>query len=131
MAQAFTLAEKLFVLGERWAAQAAALTITDGKPSFLFQTHEKVIQMKDKHTKLYFAPITEYKDDAFELMTEWASSPWQTSLVHIPGLDPLQAEPEVFAQKCLVKFCPEAMSPAAMMVEEEEVGFMLVREQGH
>merc|ERR1719217_1670669 len=130
MAQAFTLAEKIFLLGGRKKAQEAVLTITDGKPSFLFQTHEKVMQLKDKHTKLYFAPITEYEDEAFELMTQWASEPWQTSVVHIPGLAPLQADPEVFSQKCLVKFCPEAMSPSAMMFEEVEVGYMLVRENG-
>merc|ERR1719231_590909 len=33
---------------------AAVMTITDGKPSFLFQTNEKGLQLKDKHTKLFF-----------------------------------------------------------------------------
>merc|ERR1719207_467982 len=76
MAQAFTLAEKLFLLGGRRTAQEAVLTITDGKPSFLFDTQEKVMQLKDKHTMLSFAPITEYEDDAFQLMTQWATQPW-------------------------------------------------------
>jgi hypothetical protein len=35
MAQAFTLAEKLFLLGGREKAQEAILTIAGGKPSFL------------------------------------------------------------------------------------------------
>ena len=31
----------------------------------------------------------------------------------------------------VVKFCPEAMSPSSMMVEETEVGYMLVAENNH
>merc|ERR1719421_2494774 len=61
MAQAFGSAEKLLLLGGRRLAQSAVMTITDGKPSFLFQTNEKVLQLKDKHTKLFFVPITEFK----------------------------------------------------------------------
>merc|ERR1719217_1992396 len=60
MAQAFTLAEKLFLLNGRKQSQSAVMTITDGKPSFLFQTFEKVKQLKDKHVKLFFAPITSF-----------------------------------------------------------------------
>merc|ERR1719261_1103298 len=64
MAQAFTAAEKMLLLGGRKKAQSAVLTLTDGKPSFLFQTHEKVMQLKDKHVKLFFAPIVEYRGHA-------------------------------------------------------------------
>merc|ERR1719310_2658300 len=131
MAQAFTVAERMFMLYGRKQAQSAVMTITDGKPSFLFQTFEKVKQLKDKHVKLFFAPITSYKGDEMKLMKKWASSPWPTHLVHIPGLLPLQADEALFAQKILVKFCPEAMSPSAMMAEEKEQGFLLVREKGY
>merc|ERR1719164_250884 len=31
----------------------------------------------------------------------------------------------------VVKFCPEAMSPSSMMVEEEEMGYMLIAENSH
>merc|ERR1719181_168137 len=41
MAQAFGVAEKLLLLGGRKAVQSAVMTITDGKPSFLFQTNER------------------------------------------------------------------------------------------
>merc|ERR1719311_1372610 len=130
MAQAFTVAEKFFLLGGRKKAMAAVMTITDGKPSFLFQTKEKVLQLKDKHTKLFFVPITEFKGAELKLMQKWASSPWPTNLVHIPGMDALAADPGIFAQKCLVKFCPEAMSPASMFTEEQTLGYMLIRENG-
>merc|ERR1719450_773613 len=109
MAQAFTEAENILPLGSRRKAQSAVLTLTDGKPSFKFMTHEKVMQLKE----------------------EWASQPWETQLVHVPGLEPLKADEEVFAQKMLVQFCPEAISPSAMIMEEIEIGYMLVREEGH
>jgi uncharacterized protein YegL len=130
MAQAFTVAEKMFLLGGRKLAQSAVLTITDGKPSFLFQTYEKVKQLKDKHVKLFFAPITKFKGDEMKLMKKWASSPWPTHIVHIPGLQPLAADEGIFVHKVLVKFCPEAMSPSAMASEEKAQGYLLARESG-
>merc|ERR1719238_2330692 len=131
MAQAFGTAEKMFLLGGRRKAMSAVLTLTDGKPSFLFQTYEKVMQLKDKHTKLFFAPVTAFAGEELKLMKKWASSPWETNLVHVPGLAPLKADPVLFAQKMVVKFCPEAMSPSSMMVEETEVGYMLIAENNH
>merc|ERR1719333_28354 len=130
MAQAFTLTEQLLLLKGRKTAQSAVLTLTDGKPSFLFQTYEKVLQLKDKHTKLFFAPITEFKGASMKLMKKWASKPWMTNLVHVPGLDALAADEGVFAQKMIVNFCPEAISSSEMFTEEETVGYLLVREQG-
>merc|ERR1719388_317662 len=130
MAQAFGVAEKLLLLGGRRTAQSAVMTLTDGKPSFLFQTNEKVLQLKDKHTKLFFVPVTEFKGMELKLMKKWASTPWPTNLVHVPGLDALSADPGVFAQKCLVMFCPEAISPSNTVAEETTEGFMLIRENG-
>merc|ERR1719454_1270640 len=131
MAQAFTLAERMFLLGGRKKAMSAVLTLTDGKPSFLFNTYEKVMQLKDKHVKLFFAPVTEFEGEELALMKKWASSPWETNLVHVPGLAPLKADSALFAQQMVVKFCPEAMSPSSMMVEEQEMGYMLVAENAH
>merc|ERR1719235_3085839 len=130
MAQAFGVAEKLLLLGGRKAAQSAVMTITDGKPSFLFQTNEKVLQLKDKHTKLFFVPITEFKGQELKLMKKWASAPWPTNMVHIPGLDALGSAPKNFVQKCLVKFCPEAISPSSRKAKENSKGYMLIRENG-
>jgi len=131
MAQAFDLAEKMFLLGGRKKAMSAVLTLTDGKPSFFFQTNEKVLQLKDKHVKLFFAPVTEFVGEELKVMKKWASKPWETNLVHVPGLAPLKADSALFRQKMIVKFCPEAMSPSGMKVEEEEMGYMLIAENNH
>ena len=61
MAHALTKAAKLFPFDGREMTQSAVLTLTDGKPSFLLQTAEKVVQLTDKHTKLIFASVTEFK----------------------------------------------------------------------
>ena len=49
MAQALSLAEQQFLLGGRKKAMSVVITFTDGRPSFLFQTYEKVLQLQDKH----------------------------------------------------------------------------------
>merc|ERR1719235_1864586 len=110
MAQAFTEAENVLLLGSRRKAQSAVLTLTDGKPSFKFMTKEKVMQLKDKHVKLFFAPVTDFDGDELKLMKEFASQPWQTHLVHVHGLEQLAADEEIWAQKMVVQFCPEAIS---------------------
>ena len=70
MAQAFTLAEKQFLLGGRKKAMSAVMTLTDGKPSFLFQTYEKVLQLQDKHVKLFFSLVTEFAGEELALMNK-------------------------------------------------------------
>jgi len=131
MAQAFTVSEKVLNLGGRQKAMSAVLTITDGKPSFLFQTYQMIMKLKDKAVKLFFAPVTTFKGTELKLMKKWASRPWQTNLVRIPGFAAMNADSALFQQRMLVKFCPEAMSPSSKIVKEKSLGYMLVREQGH
>ena len=46
-ALAVTVAQKLLLLGGRKDAPSAVMTLTDGKPLFLFQTIKFVLQLKD------------------------------------------------------------------------------------
>lgn len=131
MAQAFEMAAKILNLGGRQAAQSAVMTITDGKPSFVYQTYQKVQELKDKATKLFFVPVTPFDGAEMKLLKKWASKPWSSSVVRIPGLSPMGSSQMVFQQKLLVKFCPEAFSPSARAAEEKYQGLMLVRESGH
>merc|ERR1719326_2422356 len=94
------------------------------------RTNQAVLSLKDKHTKLFFVPVTEFKGKELKLMKKWASTPWPTNLVHIPGLDALGSAPKTFVQKCLVKFCPEAISPSSRKAKENSKGYMLIREKG-
>jgi hypothetical protein len=130
MAQAFALAETMYTSSGRKGAQSALLIITDGKPSFNFQTNELVEQLDDKGVQRFFVVVTEDKK-AVDVMKKWASAPWETNLLHVPGLAPLEADNSVWSQKALTLFCPLAMSPSLMTVKEESGGFMHVRDGGY
>jgi len=128
MAQAISLTEKMFLANGRAKAQSALIVITDGKPTLIYETQEKVMEMKDKAVKLFFAPVTEAGGEEIALMKRWASEPWQSHLVHVPGLDALKSAGSIFASKFIATFCPEAMSPSATVIKEKSLGYFLLKE---
>jgi len=107
------------------------MLVTDGKPSFSFQTNEMVQQLDDKNVQRYFVVVNDNGGDELKKMQSWASAPWETNLVHVPGLEAMQADVALWAQKALVMFCPMSFSPTGMVAEEESQGFMLIRESGY
>jgi len=131
MAQAFALAEVMYTGAGRKGAQSAILVISDGKPSFNFQTTELVEQLDDKNVQRYFMVVNENGGDDLKKMQRWASSPWETNLIHVPGIEALQADASVWSQKATVMFCPMSFSPSGMETKEETQGFMLVKESGY
>ena len=82
--------------------------------------------MKDNHVKLFFSLATEFSGEELALLKKWASSPWETNLVHVPGLMPLNDDSALFVQEMVVKFFHEAMSLSSMMIEEAEMDCMLI-----
>merc|ERR1719379_2770469 len=76
MAQAFALAETMYTAAGRQGAQSALLVISDGKPSFQFQTKNLVQQLDDKGVQRFFVVVTE-SDKDLDLMKKWASAPWE------------------------------------------------------
>merc|ERR1719440_1463945 len=130
MAQAFALAETMYTAAGRKNSQSALLVITDGKPSFQFQTNELVQQLDDKGVQRFFVIVSE-DEKTLDLMKGWASAPWESNLLHVPGLAPLEADNGMWAQKALTLFCPAAMSPELEEAKEDQGGFMHVRDQGY
>jgi hypothetical protein len=134
MAQAFSAAETAFIQGSRRGSQSAVMMITDGKPSFNFMTTEMVEQLDDKGIQRYFLVVSEasLNDSPYKMMKEWASQPWETNLVHVQGgLEVLEADPDLWADKALVKFCPMAHSPSELEWEEESYGYAHVKDGGY
>lgn len=131
MAQAFALAETMYTANGRGSAQSAILVITDGKPSLSFQTREMVEQLDDKNVQRFFVVVNEDGGELLNLMKQWASSPWETNLIHIPGMSPLQADSDMWAQKALTLFCPLSFSPQDLQVREQTLGYMHVKEGGY
>jgi hypothetical protein len=131
MAQAFSTAEVAFIQGSRRGAQSAVMVVTDGKPSFNFMTTEMVEQLDDKAIMRYFLLVNEDDLDSAsnKLMKSWASQPWETNLVHVPGgLNLLDADTDMWVDKALVKFCPMAYSISDMEWEEANYGYMHVKD---
>merc|ERR1711865_1005034 len=129
MAQAFALAETMYTSAGRKGAQSALLVITDGKPSFQFQTNELVEQLDDKGVQRFFVVVSD-NDKSVDLMKKWASAPWETNLLHVPGLAPLEADQGLWSQKALTLFCPMAISPSLMSTQETAGGYMRVKHAG-
>mmetsp|Transcript_79060 Transcript_79060/g.239836 ORF Transcript_79060/g.239836 Transcript_79060/m.239836 type:complete len:477 (+) Transcript_79060:453-1883(+) len=130
MAQAFALADTMFNSG-RPTAQSALLVLSDGKYSFRFQTAEKAQELKDKGVQIYMAPISPSAGGKeLEDLKKWASHPWDTNYERIPGLDALKHNKKAFANKLLVKFCPDSYSPTLIQQIEDTQGYMLIHEQG-
>lgn len=131
MAQAFALAEVMYTGAGRKGVQSAILVITDGKPSFKFQTNELVQQLDDKNVQRFFMMISENAGDEIKTIQKWASQPWETNFIHVPGMEALRADESVWTQKATVMFCPMSMSPESTEAEEELSGYMLVKEGGY
>jgi len=133
MAQAFSMAEDMFVKGSRKSAQQSLMIVTDGKPSFSFMTNEMAEQLEDKSIMRYFVVVsdTPLTDDSMKNMLVWASQPWETNLIHVAGLNLLSADMEVFAEKAITKFCPQAYSPSTADYESEVYGFHYVKKEGY
>merc|ERR1719487_2342505 len=132
MAQAFSMAEDMFIKGSRRNAQQSVMLITDGKPSFAWQTNEMVEQLDDKGIMRYFIIVNEDgpQSDAMKQMRRWASQPWETNLIHVQGLTMLEADNELWAERALTKFCPMAYSPKTAAFEEKSFGFIHVKDSG-
>merc|ERR1719237_787261 len=131
MAQAFGLASRMLRENGREDAQASVLVITDGKPSMKFVTRQKVDQMKESNTMIYFAPIADFPSKDLDVLKDWASDPWETNYERIPGLLALSNNFPMFAQRLVAKFCPKSFSPSREEEKNENRGFMLIHERGY
>jgi len=132
MAQAFSMAEDMFIKGARKDAQQSVMLITDGKPSFAFMTNEMVEQLDDKGIMRYFVCVNNQgpQSDAMKQMKMWASQPWETNMIHVQGLTLLEADNELWAEKALTKFCPLSYSPSTAYHEETTYGYAHVKDSG-
>merc|ERR1719511_611275 len=126
MAQAFAMAEDMFVKGSRKvAAQQSVMVITDGKPSFSFMTNEMVEQLDDKGIMRYFVVISEKSVDSqqMKLMQSWASQPWETNLVHVTGgIMMLEADAELWAGKLSRSFALRLTLPWPRSMKSRSMG---------
>jgi len=132
MAQGFVLGEKLLMQKGRKDAQSAIMTISDGKPSFLFETTEKAKELEGKGIMKFMVGIAEFpKSDSWQLLKGLATQPANTNTVRVPGFDALQDGGGPFVREAIAKFCPNALSPSQTVQMEVSSGYMLVRAEGY
>jgi len=131
LAQACSLASKMFREGGREDAQSALLIITDGKPTMKFATSQQVAKLKETNVHIFFAPIAEYPSRNFDILKEWASAPWETNYERVPGLLALGNNFDMFGQRLVSKFCPNSFSPSQEKAKADEQGYMLIHEYGY
>jgi len=111
MAQAFTGAESVFLNGGRKHAQSVMVVISDGKPSFNFQTRNVVRKARRKGVKVVMVVVKEFlKTDSIKLMKSWSSVPRSTNFIHIPGLKELKFNMHHWVNKVVIRSCSKTIS---------------------
>ena len=61
------------------------MTITDGKPSSISNTYEKVLRLTGKHIKLFFRPVFEFANEELALMKKWQARLGERISFTFPG----------------------------------------------
>jgi hypothetical protein len=127
MAQAFIAAKDMFVDGGRKKSQSRVLVITDGKPSFLYNTGKEINAMKDAGTQIDMVVIHPQRGSKeVAQMKKWVSSPWQSHMVYVKGNQGLKSFTAKHVTKSLVQFCPKAWSPKWQAILAARRGFKLI-----
>lgn len=113
LAQVFTAAESVFMNGGRKSAQSVLIIVTDGKPSFKFQTKNAVKKLRRKGVKVVIVAVKSFLGGKEKrLLKRMVSKPSATNFIHVPGLKTLKwpAEMEKWAGQVLIHSCPKTVS---------------------
>jgi len=127
-AQAVLKSKNMLSQSLRKDAQGIALFITDGVPSFKFQTENAIAKLKETSTMMV-AQVKSFpteKDQA--LMKEYVSVPKAVNYMLIPGKKALKRGYDHYAGELLVSMCSKAESPSMMTKIEDVKGYALKAE---
>lgn len=129
LAQAFATAETISMNTGRSDVPTTMMVISDGKPSFKFETWQKAKEAKAKGMRIVMVILNDSlgKEDR-KFMKELASGPDNSNIVMIPGMKTLKSDMETWVIRTLVQSCPRSESPSAMEMFEESAGFEKVME---
>jgi len=125
-AQAFSAANVAFLNGGRKRAHSMMLIVTDGKPSFHFQTEQAIKKLKGSGVQVVVNQISLTEGQDAVVMKEMATQPAATNFIHVPGFKKLKADPAGFAHKTLVHTCGAAYSPSQREIKVERRGWDVV-----
>jgi len=113
MAQGFTKSKDVLTYARK-KAQSTVLMITDGRPSFKFQTGFAVKSLR-KSSRLMITQVqANRKQEIAELLKGYVSEPWNTNYRHIPGKKKLADAYDSYVTSTLADLCPKLVSPSAL-----------------
>lgn len=113
LAQVFTAADSVFMNGGRKSAQSVLIVITDGKPSFKFQTENAVKALRRKGVKVVVVAVKSFLGEKEKhFLKQMVSKPTSTNFIHVAGLKSLKRPGEMDRQagKVLIHSCPKTVS---------------------
>jgi len=127
LAQALLKANDVLQSGAR-NVKSTVLVVTDGPPSFVRQTTPVVEQLR-KVARLAFVHVQQTPEfSEVELFKRYASRPWQTNYVNIPGQSELTSRLQEMVTQVVAEICPRAESPSKQAALDTQAGFKLVLE---
>mmetsp|Transcript_31594 Transcript_31594/g.69191 ORF Transcript_31594/g.69191 Transcript_31594/m.69191 type:complete len:962 (-) Transcript_31594:43-2928(-) len=119
LAKGLLTAEKVLLDGRK-DSQSEVIVITDGKPSFKFQTGNAAKKLRRSGTRLVFMPVRTYGSSPFLL--DWASHPGNENVFRVKaGLAELAEKSQFWQAKLLVSTCPKVYSPLLASLAGEKV----------
>jgi len=131
MAQAVLKSKDMLTSNSRNGAQSVVMLLTDGRPTFKHQATSAVEELRSS-ARFVIIQVQQYtKVDSVKLLKSWASRPWQTNYVHIPGKKALKGAYDQFATQVVAQLCTRAESPSTKSALEEQQGFRLIREMAN
>jgi hypothetical protein len=104
--------------------------ITDGVPSFKYQTAQAIHKLRDM-ARLSIVQIKEFPSAENQaLLKEWVSQPWEINYMHVPGKKALEGGLDVQVSSLVQTVCPRVISPSLTEERDMERGFSLMKEGG-
>jgi uncharacterized protein YegL len=128
MAQAILKAGDVLKGSSRKGAESVLLLVTDGTPTFKYQTKAVVDSFK-QFGRLAVVQVKAFPKKADIMrMKDYATTPWQMNYYRVPSKSALKSDPDQFVSKVVAKFCRQAESPKAKAVADSWAGFHLTKE---
>jgi len=113
MAQAF-LKSKDVLTYARKAAQTVVMILTDGRPSFKFQTNFALKSLRQSARVMIVHVQANRKNEIAELLKGYASEPWSANYRHISGKKKLASAYDSYVTSQVADLCPKLVSPSAV-----------------
>jgi len=113
MAQAFMKSKDVLTYSRKGAA-AAVLVITDGRPSFKFQTGHAVMGLRKSARVMIVHVQANKKKEMAELLRTYVSEPDNANYRFIAGKSKLAKAFDSYATSVIADLCPTLVSPSAV-----------------